>query len=170
MNGPPNFPNFERLLKLAAFLETLEHKQFDFALIVRAWHRDPETHAPCGSICCAIGWLPAVFPDLVRWSGGPPKEIGELFDDDFEPDVVLSGANQGDYEAMNFFAADKLFNLEGTESTRLFCPGKNLPWMYATKGEGHSLGSMATPQAVAESIREFCKWRETHTVWEVMRS
>lgn len=50
----------DRLRQLAAFLLTLRDEQFDFAAVR---YEKPE----CGTVGCAMGWTPTVFPDLVRF-------------------------------------------------------------------------------------------------------
>lgn len=54
--------HIKRLEKLAAFLDKLPRKKFDFSILVA--ERDEDG---CGTICCAIGWIPAVFPKLITW-------------------------------------------------------------------------------------------------------
>lgn len=54
--------NFERLEKLATFLDVLPPKKFWFGTLIS----DMDSKG-CGTVCCAIGWTPKVFPELVRW-------------------------------------------------------------------------------------------------------
>lgn len=65
--------NKERLLKMADFLETLPPHKFDFADYVHIGSKfpaealaAPEEH--CGTTACAVGWLPAMFPEDFKWS------------------------------------------------------------------------------------------------------
>jgi len=54
----------KRLLKLAAFLDGLPSAKFDIREYVA------ENSAPdprCGAVCCAVGWMPRVFPASWRW-------------------------------------------------------------------------------------------------------
>ena len=51
-----------RLLRLAAFLDTLPREKFDF----RRWISEKDSRG-CGTVCCAIGWTPVVFPRLARY-------------------------------------------------------------------------------------------------------
>ena len=55
-----------RFLKLASFLEKLRKNKFYYGTLVNKWDNKME----CGSVCCAIGWLPAVFPSLWSWANG----------------------------------------------------------------------------------------------------
>lgn len=52
-----------RLRKLAAFIGNLKPRQLDLSVPIREADKDG-----CGTVCCAIGWTPAVFPSLIRWS------------------------------------------------------------------------------------------------------
>lgn len=58
--------NKERLLKLAAFLRELPLEKFDINQVVTSWDFEND----CGFVCCAIGWTPQIFPELVAWTGG----------------------------------------------------------------------------------------------------
>lgn len=51
----------QRLIRLAAFLYTLSKEKFDFSEWVAVYKVDDERHL-CGTVCCAAGWLPHVFP------------------------------------------------------------------------------------------------------------
>lgn len=57
--------NFERLEKLAAFLQVLPSEKWDFSEIVKE-----EDENGCGTVCCAMGWTPKVFPELAQWTCG----------------------------------------------------------------------------------------------------
>lgn len=52
-----------RLLKLIAFLEKLPRRKFDFSQVVA---KGKQNGHYCATVACAGGWLPAVFPKLVR--------------------------------------------------------------------------------------------------------
>lgn len=54
----------ERFFQLIKFLERLPKKKFNFGHVVESVDENN-----CGSVCCAIGWTPALFPDLVQWNG-----------------------------------------------------------------------------------------------------
>lgn len=51
----------ERLLQLADFLETLPPERFDYGTF---GFESPK----CGTVACAFGWAPGVFPDLISWT------------------------------------------------------------------------------------------------------
>jgi hypothetical protein len=55
--------NKDKLLKLADFLTNLKPSEFDFSEIVGEFDYDNN----CGTVCCAIGWLPVVFPEEAVW-------------------------------------------------------------------------------------------------------
>jgi len=54
-----------RLRKLIAFLRALPRAKWDFNSVVKKWKENG--HA-CGTVCCAIGWVPKIFPKLARWA------------------------------------------------------------------------------------------------------
>ena len=54
-----------RLLKLATFLETLPPERFDLSGFVIEYKT--KGGRACGTVCCAVGWCPKVFPDHWRW-------------------------------------------------------------------------------------------------------
>lgn len=54
--------NADNLEKLAAFLDELPERKFYFGYLISVWN-----NKGCGTVCCAIGWTPAVFPELVEW-------------------------------------------------------------------------------------------------------
>ena len=53
----------KRLEKLIGFLKTLDNNKFNFYYVIT---RRNEKYN-CGAVCCAIGWTPAIFPNLVKW-------------------------------------------------------------------------------------------------------
>lgn len=60
-----------RLLKLATFMEMLEPAKFHYGELVSV------TDGKCGTVCCALGWTPAVFPQHWRWIGDNIMRFGE---------------------------------------------------------------------------------------------
>lgn len=56
--------NVKNLKKQLKFMKTLKKHQFDFESIVSEFDENN-----CGTICCNVGWTPAVFPELVKWGG-----------------------------------------------------------------------------------------------------
>lgn len=98
----------KRLEKLADFLDTLPRQKFDFGTFGKEEGK-PFMEAlaagkhRCGTVACAIGWTPAVFPRLMEWQDGFPamRESGETC----------------------FSAAEELFGIDRDESRWLFNPG-----------------------------------------------
>jgi len=114
----------ERLLKLAQHLETgkLGHDGFDF----KVYHDEGD----CGTVGCAIGECPTVFPD--DW------EI-----DRHEP--VLRGYSSQAQSAMNFFFINR------PQYHHLFVPNMQKPSQFG----GVDLDGDATKEQVAANIRSF---------------
>lgn len=59
-----NVTNFNKLI---AFLRELPSYKFRFDTVVSEWKTAPN-QAACGTVCCAVGWFPAIF-DRVEWRG-----------------------------------------------------------------------------------------------------
>lgn len=106
--------NKERLIKMAEFLEKLPEHKFDFSSYVHLGSKspsealaNPEEH--CGTTACAIGWLPAMFPESFKWVG---ENIGSWGNDMLpvliENDMWSEGDIRG-FLGINFTAYDFLF-------------------------------------------------------------
>jgi hypothetical protein len=133
----------ERLLKLATFLETVPRKKFDFSRVVGdaedSWAiptEAPRKTFDCGSVACAIGWCPVVFPRLARYRLNQQA----LF--------RVTTADDGMYFTD---VARELFAITSSEAYALFSAGSqelfDLP----------RLSDTATPKQVARNIRTFVK-------------
>lgn len=149
-------PYFSKLLKLARFLAKLPSKKFNFNTVVDVYNAKRE----CGSVCCAVGWCPSVFPKEVHWV------VTDLWPDGTKSaDVELMGKKYReqffDYEGV----ASKLFAMRSADAYVLFTPGARLSWFtgnirFATYySQAESL--TPTPQNVAASIRAYVKWKKT---------
>jgi len=130
--------NATRLLKLADFLDQLPRQKFDFARIAHEGHKSMRDALKagkhrCGTVACAIGWTPVVFPRLVRWV---TLNIGSR-----DLDVCL----RSDDDSIDFDAAAQIFDIEYDDACFLFDPGDS------------RLGDGATPKQVAKHIRKFVK-------------
>jgi hypothetical protein len=136
-----------RLLKLADFLDELPRQKFDFATLVREDGK-PVLEAlkagktECGTVACAIGWTPAVFPRLAKWG-----EVRGFFG---VRKIVLptdaAARDKSSREALILTAA-KLFGLSEDDTDTLFVPD-----YYERRGR---LRNNATPKRVAKHIRRF---------------
>jgi hypothetical protein len=123
--------NKERLLKLAEFLEQLPSEDFNFNSFVEEYDVQNE----CGSVCCAIGWMPHVFPDLCKWV----KHTSFLC-------IVEVESKKG---KLAFEAAEEIFDIDGDASYYLFCPK---PY---DDNSDNRLPETASAVDVANRIREF---------------
>lgn len=136
----------DRLLKLATHLKEgkLGHKKFDFTWL----NHDPKKSEQgltyeCGTLGCALGECPIVFPR--QWK----------FDDTegCEPNPILrKDTNSGD----SFWDAEHFFGLNDNESGHLFAPGCQTVSKYG----GKHLGNKATKIQVANNILAFLKIKE----------
>ena len=145
--------NEVNLEKMACFLYTLGAKQFNFADVVYESGQD-EHGETCGTICCAIGWTPAVFPELAHWV--VPEQTGNLT-------VSADGETEIDYITL----ARQIFDISEVDARYMFTPncGTSSPseeaW-FASIGEYDSayaiLYSGATPKQLAKNIRIFINY------------
>lgn len=138
--------NSERLLKLAAFLDTLPPEKFDFNKI--AFEADggkPMLEAlaagsvKCGTVGCAIGWMPAVFPGEVEYTEGWVSSLSE----GRLREITLCGETWID---SSFLAAAHFFGILLPEVEYLFMPGTE-----------NGLEETASAAEVAEHIRQFVR-------------
>ena len=127
----------KRLLKLCDFLEQLQRKDFNFNVVAE--------RRSCGTIACAVGWTPAVFPRLVKWS---PNKRGNRIN------IVLAKRHGKSHYAL---VARSLFGLTSQDSLNLFTPWYDL---YVGKTELGMLTESATPKQVAKRIRKFVRLTE----------
>lgn len=62
----------KRLKKLAHFLETVHPSKFNLGVWVRGTNpqkmsEEPTKEGTCGTVACAVGWLPKLFPQSWKW-------------------------------------------------------------------------------------------------------
>lgn len=125
---------YDRLRKLADFLDTLSPSQFDFNH-VRGTYRETDD---CGTVGCAIGWTPVVFPRLMKFTEG-------------KQGVVHRSTGSDDYDIVG----QELFGISLDDAFALFGPMRSLPWL-----NNKMVGNDATPKQVAKSIRAFIEWKK----------
>lgn len=130
--------NAERLLKMAGFLEALPAHKFDFGMYVTLGTKtpaealaDPEGH--CGTTACAVGWMPAIFPDAYKW--------GVIRDELMPVPIDLRFISNNWYRIEDTIRA--FLGLLDSEYQFLFIP------------DSSPLGNEASAVAVAQQIREF---------------
>lgn len=127
--------NKRRLLKLARFLQNLPRRKFHIAAWVTKF--SDRGGAKCGTVCCAWGWGPAVFPRLVKWVSR--STWGE---NDLVPCVVGRDAPEGYSETLTQLA--DFFSIPEHDADRLFYADA-----YQPLDEDE-----VTPKMVARRIRE----------------
>lgn len=142
--------NAKRLLKLADFLDTMPREKFDFGVVADEQGK-PMAEAlaadktQCGTVGCAIGWMPAVFPRGLEWTRstermwtGPLKRTR----------VALVGSPR----TKDFAAAAEWFDISELEAEALFMPD--------SAGFGlRAISERAGPTVVARRIRRFVERR-----------
>lgn len=140
----------DRLLKLANHLKTgkLGHKKFDFSVI----NVDPEKddrgeEYKCGTLGCALGECPIVFP---RQWGFKRYKYGGV-------DPVLKNPTDREYfGSQSFRDSEDFFGIDEEQSEHLFQPESQIPSEYG----GRHLDENATRIQVANNILAFIKKME----------
>lgn len=131
--------NSERLLKLAEFLENnVPDEKFDMDLVIQKC-KSVEDAKTCNSVCCAIGWTPHVFPDLVEYVRDTTEEE---VDSKGYPYISLRLINGSEAMLDYLTVAERLFDISSNGAEDLFNP-----W--------HDADGRPTPQMVAKEIREY---------------
>lgn len=136
-------PNLERLYMLANHLldGELGHLEFYFGLL-NSGSMGNKKH-PCGTMGCAIGECPIVFPEFWAWRA-------DYSGDEFEP--RLRGS-KNDW----ICDVEKFFNVTAEERRHLFHPGEQIPDRFG----GIYLKNKASSQQVANNIFEFINlWKD----------
>jgi len=133
----------ERLMKLARFLHNdLPEEKFDFSVILSG--KDvPNEKLDCGTVGCAIGWCPLVFPEELKYaqaSSGTP--------------IVLSAHGQSFHVSAHSASISLMyfFDLTNMEAKCLFVPN------YAED----SPNSDASAKDVARHIAGFVAKKYSH--------
>ncbi len=140
----------DRLNKLANYIEKLPKKNFDFGVF------SAEKHG-CGTVGCAIGYMPLVFPKLAKF-----RVEASTCDDDFELTVnpktlkmelkfkagISDVANDINIQCKetgyeNFRAAERIFNITDNQAEFLFSPSF------------YNSGSGTSAKVVAKRMKDF---------------
>ncbi len=135
----------DRLRKLADFLDALPRSHFDFARVIGKVA--PTKANECGTVGCAIGWCPTVFPRLCK-AEPLPAAPGRLR-------VRINGRRlRCSYSSGFSEAGIAIFGLSPSDVQGLFVPNRPSP------ADGKSLPDQATPKQVARRIRTYAAWCE----------
>lgn len=122
--------NTQRLQKLADFLRKLPPERFHFGKVVIH-------ETSCGTIGCAMGWTPAVFPELVEWSKGKGTY----------PLTYCPNGGPVDYDDL----ASTIFDIDRDDAFCLFTPE------HQNELDMDDLPVNATPSQVADLIEEYIR-------------
>ena len=127
-----------RLLKLAAFLDTVPPSRFDYNQWVgEDWRGDPALS--CGTSACALGW--ATTMPTFRRLGLALRRVHGLG----TAEVVMPRVRVPRTFDRSFTTGAKLFGISYDESRYLF----------STLGDARKAWEVWTPNDVAEKIRRF---------------
>lgn len=130
-----------RLEKLADHIATgkLGHRRFDFRCI----NEGDYDEKGCGTLGCAWGELPFVFPRTFHYSKSGVLWAGES-------NVTFIGA----------MPVCRFLGITPEEASQLFAPHTDLPWRRNKRRFPLSfLLNNATRRQVAANIRRFLKWK-----------
>ncbi len=141
----------KRLMKLARFLyNDLPEEKFDFTWVVQGQDM-PNKKYDCGTVACAVGWMPHVFPRRFEWRKvNDPEDyndhfrMGQIILVDKEMDVFMGLRMHG-------ASLEDFFGLKNEEVSGLFSP---LRQDYVDLPE---LTSNATAKDVAKNIARFVR-------------
>lgn len=167
---------YDRLEELASFLTKMSAKKFNFNQVVTDAKevRIGSKQEVCGSICCAVGWTPRLWPSEVQW---------QKTSFNYGPQFVLVFLTDEGLEQTQDYAdvAHKIFNISFSDACDLFSPTSDLYEDDCGSGReikihriawekylpnnltSKSLHSKAHPRTVAASIRAFIKWKKAET-------
>ena len=121
----------KRFQKLIKFLERLPPSKFNFT----SYFYEVDENE-CGTVCCAVGWLPKVFPRAKV----------------FKHDVFNLRTDVSE-------TALKWFGLNRTFYRMLFVPGIAQPWNNFNMDR--MLNGSASPHQVANEINKYIQWAQT---------
>jgi hypothetical protein len=120
----------KRLAKLAAALRQIPRKQFDLQVVVQG---DPDKLG-CGSVACAVGHCPLIFPRSWEWS---------------KDEYLLNRFNvklRGKRSTKWYRSAEIFFGLSSDDVLSMF-----------VKSHGYRYNATVTPKMVARKIEKFLK-------------
>jgi len=98
----------------------------------------------CGSVGCAIGELPAVWPK--EWNWEPTIHNNDMFS-------IIHNTHGGFGIAQLWGAVSEFFSITESQAHHLFNPRKQMPQLYG----GNKLDEYATVEQVADNIIAFIK-------------
>ena len=139
--------NKERLLKLVEFLNGLDPSEFQFSSTIDSVDEKNE----CGTVCCAMGWTPRVFPDLVEWApyllrSGALSSITPLL-------IKLKCGHEISHTYPDIAA--RIFDIPRADAVALFTPAYQHELITKYGMPIKNLGSDANPSDVASAIETY---------------
>lgn len=142
----------DRLSQLADFLAVLSPDKFDFNNVLVCTTRGT---IGCGTVGCAMGWTPTVFPALVKICD-PRDYTGSVRYLDIEATELLAeefGCFDDTGRIFGYTAvAAALFDMDAERAHALFTPRCPSP------ADDSVLRISATPKMVADRLRTFVDW------------
>jgi len=132
-----------RLRKLAKHLcgTHLAHRMFYFDRLASG--KMDENGNYCGSVGCALGEIPAVWPKEWKWE---KNRCGDLFS-------IIHKSHGGAGVAKLWGAVTKFFSITEDQAYHLFNPRKQMPQQFG----GKELDEYASVEQVVDNIGAFIK-------------
>lgn len=106
----------DRLLKLARFLKTVKPELFDLGIEVKGCDVDglKKQKSNCGSVACAIGWTPVVFPHRYKY---------RKYQGDNNIYLLIDVIGKSNKNKSNWKDILNFFSIKDDEVDYLFMPG-----------------------------------------------
>jgi len=120
-----------KMTKLIDFLITMPRKDFNFEVVV-----SKQNNKGCGTVCCAIGWTPIIFPKEAKWSA-----VARFKDH-------ANSAVNGKYYAL---VASDIFGMSDHLADHLFAPDSQ----EAVHRSLPNAGDKVTPKKFAKVLKKF---------------
>lgn len=132
----------KRMRKLIAFLRgDLKPKQFKFNRVVSEIEANGHV---CGTVCCAMGWTPKVFPRLVGWAEDYLRE--------WRTSQSTGLRMRGEEDVMEYSdVAEIIFGIPSEMAGSLFAPDSQ---RYVS-AKLPNCSDYATPKQVAAMLEKF---------------
>lgn len=139
--------NKERLLKLVEFLNGLDPSEFQFSSTIDSVDEKNE----CGTVCCAMGWTPRVFPDLVEWA---PYLLRSGALSTFMPLTIKLKCGHENSDSYADIAV-QIFDIPRADAVYLFTPAYQHELITKYGMPIKNLGGDAKPSDVASAIKTY---------------
>lgn len=137
----------KRFRKLINFLKTLPEEKFSFNRVIS--RSEKKKGAVCGTVCCAMGWTPALFPKIVKWGYELGSDLAY---------VNPKGKPSDFYPSLAFY----LFGIPRVHALLLFTPNDEIETSDRKEANKENFpkgirlnNRKATPKSVARTLEKY---------------